>query len=74
MGRRRAQNKTISENDILAFAPIAAKLDDFVFDVKVRPKGFTLLIRNKGQWSELKIWKSSTYTRYEKYSTKSQKR
>ncbi len=51
---RRAQNKTISENDILAFAPIAAKLDDFLFDVKVSPKSFTLLIRNKGQWSELK--------------------
>ena len=50
---KRPSNRTITKNEVLSFAPLAAKMDNFDFDVKVRVKSFTIRVSKDGTFKEL---------------------
>ena len=50
---KRPTDRTITKNEVLSFAPLAAKMENFDFDVKVRVKGFTLRVSKDGTFKEL---------------------
>jgi gliding motility-associated protein GldM len=50
---KRPSNRTISKNEVLSFAPLAAKMENFDFDVKVRVKSFTIRVSKDGTFKEL---------------------
>ena len=50
---KRPSDRTITKNEVLSFAPLAAKMENFDFDVKVRVKGFTLRVSKDGTFKEL---------------------
>ena len=50
---KRPNDRTITKNEVLSFAPLAAKMENFDFDVKVRVKGFTLRVSKDGTFKEL---------------------
>ena len=50
---KKPQDRTITKNEVLSFSPLAAKMDNFDFDVKVRVKSFTLRVSKDGTFKEL---------------------
>jgi len=50
---KRPSDRTISKTQILGFAPLAAKMDNFDFDVKVRVKSFTIRVSKDGTFKDL---------------------
>ena len=47
-------NRTVlTKNEVLSFAPLAAKMDNFDFDVKVRVKSFTIRVSKDGTFKDL---------------------
>ena len=50
---KRPSNRTITKNEVLSFAPLAAKMENFDFDVKVRVKSFTIRVSKDGTFKEL---------------------
>jgi gliding motility-associated protein GldM len=51
---KRPSDRTITKNEVISFAPLAAKMDNFDFDVLVRVKGFTIRVSKDGTFKELK--------------------
>ncbi|PCJ82632.1 MAG: hypothetical protein COA49_00795 [Bacteroidetes bacterium] len=51
---KRPSDRTITKNEVISFAPLAAKMDNFDFDVQVRVKGFTIRVSKDGTFKELK--------------------
>ena len=50
---KRPVDKGITKAEILSFAPVAARMEGFDFDVQVRVKSFTLRISKDGSFSDL---------------------
>ena len=50
---KRPSDRTISKTQVLGFAPLAAKMDNFDFDVKVRVKSFTIRVSKDGTFKDL---------------------
>jgi gliding motility-associated protein GldM len=50
---KRPSDRTITKNEVLSFAPLAAKMDNFDFDVKVRVKNFTIRVSKDGSFKDL---------------------
>jgi gliding motility-associated protein GldM len=50
---KRPSDRTITKNEVLSFAPLAAKMDNFDFDVKVRVKSFTIRVSKDGTFKDL---------------------
>jgi gliding motility-associated protein GldM len=50
---KRPSDRTITKNEVIAFAPLAAYMDNFDFDVKVRVKSFTIRLSKDGTFKEL---------------------
>lgn len=50
---KKPSDRTITKNEVLSFAPLAAKMDNFDFDVKVRVKSFTIRLSKDGTFKEL---------------------
>jgi gliding motility-associated protein GldM len=46
-------DRTITKNEVLSFAPLAGKMDNFDFDVKVLVKSFTIRLSKDGTFKEL---------------------
>ena len=51
-GKKRS-DKGITKAEVLSFAPVAARMEGFDFDVKVRVKSFTMRISKDGSFSDL---------------------
>ena len=50
---KKPTDKGITKAEVLSFAPVAARMEGFDFDVKVRVKSFTLRISKDGAFSDL---------------------
>jgi len=50
---KRPSDRTITKNEVLSFAPLAAKMDNFDFDVPVRVKNFTIRVSKDGTFKDL---------------------
>jgi len=50
---KKPSDRTITKNEVLSFAPLAGKMDNFDFDVKVRVKSFTIRLSKDGTFKEL---------------------
>tara|TARA_B100000963_G_C22621621_1_gene670238 strand:- start:314 stop:2050 length:1737 start_codon:yes stop_codon:yes gene_type:complete len=50
---KKPTDKGITKAEILSFAPVAARMEGFDFDVKVRVRSFTLRIAKDGSFSDL---------------------
>lgn len=50
---KKPSDRTITKNEVLSFAPLAAKMDNFDFDVQVRVKNFTIRLSKDGTFKEL---------------------
>ena len=50
---KKPSDRTITKNEVISFAPLAAKMDNFDFDVKVRVKSFTIRLSKDGTFKEL---------------------
>ena len=50
---KKPTDKGITKAEVLSFAPVAARMEGFDFDVKVRVKSFTLKISKDGAFSDL---------------------
>ena len=50
---KRPSDRTITKSEVLSFAPLAAKMDNFDFDVKVRVKSFTIRVSKDGTFKDL---------------------
>lgn len=50
---KKPSNRTITKNEVISFAPLAAKMDNFDFDVQVRVKSFTIRLSKDGTFKEL---------------------
>ena len=50
---KKPTDKGITKAEILSFAPVAARMEGFDFDVQVRVKSFTLRISKDGSFSDL---------------------
>ena len=50
---KKPADKGITKAEVLSFAPVAARMEGFDFDVKVRVKSFTLRISKDGTFSDL---------------------
>ena len=50
---KKPSDKGITKAEVLSFAPVAARMEGFDFDVKVRVKSFTLRISKDGSFSDL---------------------
>ena len=50
---KRPSNRTITKNEVLSFAPLVARMENFDFDVKVRVKSFTIRVSKDGTFKEL---------------------
>jgi gliding motility-associated protein GldM len=46
-------DRTITKNEVISFAPLAGKMDNFDFDVQVRVKSFTIRLSKDGTFKEL---------------------
>ena len=54
LGRgKKPTGQIITKAEVLSFAPVAARMEGFDFDVKVRVKSFTLRISKDGAFSDL---------------------
>jgi gliding motility-associated protein GldM len=50
---KKPSDRTITKNEVISFAPLAAKMDNFDFDVQVRVKSFTIRLSKDGTFKEL---------------------
>ena len=50
---KKPSDKGITKAEVLSFAPVAARMEGFDFDVKVRVKSFTMRISKDGSFSDL---------------------
>ena len=50
---KKPSDRTITKNEVLSFAPLAGKMDNFDFDVKVLVKSFTIRLSKDGTFKEL---------------------
>lgn len=50
---KKPSDKGITKAEILSFAPVAARMEGFDFDVKVRVRSFTMRISKDGSFSDL---------------------
>ena len=50
---KKPSDKGITKAEVLSFAPVAARMEGFDFDVQVRVKSFTLRISKDGSFSDL---------------------
>jgi len=50
---KRPSDRTITKNEVLSFAPVAGKMDNFDFDVKVLVKSFSIRLSKDGTFKEL---------------------
>jgi hypothetical protein len=50
---KKPTDKGITKAEVLSFAPVAARMEGFDFDVQVRVKSFTLKISKDGSFSDL---------------------
>ena len=50
---KKPSDRTITKNEVISFAPLAGKMDNFDFDVQVRVKSFTIRLSKDGTFKEL---------------------
>ena len=50
---KKPSDKGITKAEVISFAPVAARMEGFDFDVKVRVKSFTMRISKDGSFSDL---------------------